>query len=209
MLKHLVTSRSSAKAAGAKHYFTGIECKRGHLDRRLVSDFSCLSCNREKAAQQRAENPDIVRRRVRESYQRNIDSNRQAARDRAKAKRLLDPEAARQKARTRMANDPLFAFKRRTRQLIRSSLNRNGFRKAAKTESMLGCTLAQFKRHIEKQFHPGMSWENSNLWEIDHIVPMSTAGNQEEADLLNRFTNLRPLWRLENRSKHEKQTHLL
>lgn len=202
-------SRASAKAAGAKHYFTGVACNRGHIDRRLVSDFTCVSCNRGKAAQQRSENPDVVRRRVRESYRKNIDKSRQTARERAKAKRLLDPEKARQRARERMENDPLFAFKRRSRQLIRSSLNRNGFRKASKTEAMLGCSLAQFRSHIEKQFHSGMSWENSNLWEIDHIVPMSAASDQEEAVLLNRFTNLRPLWRLENRSKHAKQTHLL
>lgn len=37
-----------------------------------------------------------------------------------------------------------------------------------------------------------------NEWQIDHIVPTSIAKTKEEIILLNHYTNLRPLWNLEN-----------
>jgi hypothetical protein len=43
-------TRKAAKAAGLKHYFTGKPCKRsGHIDRRYVAQFTCVTCAREKA----------------------------------------------------------------------------------------------------------------------------------------------------------------
>lgn len=44
-----VISRKDAKAAGQKYYFTGEPCKRGHIDKRFVSSFWCMTCVREKA----------------------------------------------------------------------------------------------------------------------------------------------------------------
>lgn len=44
-------SRKTAKVAGLKYYFTGKPCKRGgHIDKRFVSSFCCVSCGREKAS---------------------------------------------------------------------------------------------------------------------------------------------------------------
>jgi 5-methylcytosine-specific restriction endonuclease McrA len=42
-------TRKAAKAAGLKYYFTGKPCKRGHIDKRFVSSFRCMTCGREKA----------------------------------------------------------------------------------------------------------------------------------------------------------------
>lgn len=206
--KNLI-SRTDAARSGLTRYFTGLPCARGHIAERLVCDYSCMACNREKSAAERAKNPEKVRRRVRESYQRHIEKQRRVAREYVRAKFMANPESFRARQRERRANDPVFAFKSRARQLVRSSFIRTGYRKAAKTEALLGCTLDEFRLHIERQFLPGMGWHNMHSWEIDHIVPMASASNLAEAESLNRFTNLRPLWRIENRSKHAKQTHLL
>jgi hypothetical protein len=62
---------------------------------------------------------------------------------------------------------------------------------------------------MERQFLPGMGWHNRSEWEIDHIVPLSTARSLEEVVVLNRFTNLRPLWRLDNRLKGAQEQFLI
>jgi len=36
----------------------------------------------------------------------------------------------------------------------------------------VGCTIEEFKAHIEAQFKEGMSWDNHGKWHIDHIIPL-------------------------------------
>jgi hypothetical protein len=40
----LPTTRAAAKAMGAKHFVTGIPCKRGHTGKRTTSDGKCVEC---------------------------------------------------------------------------------------------------------------------------------------------------------------------
>jgi len=70
-------SRKEAQFAGMKYYFTGQECLRGHISKRLVSTRTCLGCSREN---------DLKR------YCRNIE--REKARGRAKGRVCL-PEPTR------------------------------------------------------------------------------------------------------------------
>lgn len=73
--------------------------------------------------------------------------------------------------------------------------------KSLHTNEILGCTYGEFKTYIESKFESWMTWENRALyngelnygWDIDHIIPISMASNQEEAIKLNHFTNLQPL----------------
>lgn len=69
---------------------------------------------------------------------------------------------------------------------------------------MLGCSWEQLRDYIENQFVDGMTWENRNLWHIDHIVPLSSAKTIEELEKLCHYTNLQPLWALDNMSKGAK-----
>jgi hypothetical protein len=66
----------------------------------------------------------------------------------------------------------------------------------------IGCSLQEFRDHLEAQFKPGMTWENHGEWEIDHIVPVRY-GNPtlEEQFARLHFTNTQPLWKIENRIK--------
>jgi hypothetical protein len=38
---------------------------------------------------------------------------------------------------------------------------------------LLGCSQADFAKHIEGQFSSGMDWENHGEWHIDHRLPCS------------------------------------
>src|SRR3546814_15684157 len=39
-------------------------------------------------------------------------------------------------------------------------------------ETLVGYTVADLMAHLERQFLPGMSWDNRGEWHIDHIRPL-------------------------------------
>lgn len=59
---------------------------------------------------------------------------------------------------------------------------------------LLGCHHKKIRRHIEKQFKIGMSWESHGAWFISHIQPLSSAKTEKQAYMLLRWQNIQPLW---------------
>ena len=107
--------------------------------------------------------------------------------------------------------DPLFKLSGGIRNLISGSFKRSCkgmYIKNKKTEHILGCTMEEFIQHLQSQFRPGMYLENygnsSGMWNIDHIIPISSAKTEEEIYKLNHYTNLQPLWWEENMAKGSK-----
>ena len=111
--------------------------------------------------------------------------------------------------RKKRNSDKIFRLTDNIRSLIGGSFKNNGFKKDSKTIQILGCTIAEFKSHIESQFKDGMSWENRHLWHIDHIMPVSMAKTHDEVVRLNHYKNLRPLWAHENLLKKDKTPEIL
>lgn len=48
------------------------------------------------------------------------------------------------------------------------------------------------------RFTDGMSWDRYGQWEVDHIVPLSSAGSLEDLIRLCHYCNLQPLWKRDN-----------
>lgn len=78
---------------------------------------------------------------------------------------------------------------------------------------LVGYSVADLVTHIERQFLPGMTWENRSRWDIDHIRPLRSFEFQtpecpqfREAWALS---NLRPLWATENKRKGGRRDLLL
>jgi hypothetical protein len=101
----------------------------------------------------------------------------------------------------RLKEDSFFKFQQSIRVLVNNGIRNKNYTKKSRTHEILGCDFETFKLHIERQFTKGMSWDNRSKWHIDHIYPMSLAQNEEEAIKLNHYTNLRPMWAIENISK--------
>ena len=101
--------------------------------------------------------------------------------------------------------NPLFQLQRNIRSLIRGKIRAGGYTKRSKTTEILGCDWELFKFHIESQFVEGMSWSifGSKI-HIDHIIPMTIATTEAEVLALNHYTNLQPLWALDNIRKGAK-----
>jgi hypothetical protein len=102
--------------------------------------------------------------------------------------------------------DPLFKFRGNVRSLVLGSFKRgkNQFSKNAKTETILGCAIEEFRNYIKSKFTKGMTLENHGEWHLDHIIPLATATTEEEIIKLNHYTNFQPLWAEDNLSKGDK-----
>jgi len=79
-------------------------------------------------------------------------------------------------------------------------------RKRASTEKMLGCTWEELRKHLERLFTKGMSFDNYGLWHIDHILPCASFDltDPEQQRICFHYSNLQPLWAADNLSKGAK-----
>lgn len=89
------------------------------------------------------------------------------------------------------------------------ALKRVGGLKTSPTFQMLGYTPEDLRKHVERQFVNGMSWDNRHRWELDHIIPISSAKTVEDVVSLNQLPNLRPIWAEQNLEKRDKRLTLL
>lgn len=116
--------------------------------------------------------------------------------------------------RNRTKSDPKFALNRRVRALIGSSLRRYNSSKNGKSwKLVVGYSIDELFNHIERQFLPGMSWENRDEWHVDHIVPVASfdydSPDHPDFKACWALTNLRPLWSGDNIRKSDKRIFLI
>lgn len=91
---------------------------------------------------------------------------------------------------------------RQTRSLCGRMRSAARGHKSKHTKELIGCTSDELRAYIEKQFTKGMTWENYGIdgWHIDHIMPCSSFDltREDHQRQCFHFTNLRPLWALDN-----------
>lgn len=74
----------------------------------------------------------------------------------------------------------------------------------------LGCSIPEFKAHLESKFQEGMTWDNwgkgLGKWNIDHIIPLAAFDltNRQHVVLACYYLNLQPLWSEDNARKGDK-----
>lgn len=80
---------------------------------------------------------------------------------------------------------------------------------SARVMKYIGCPINFFKKYLEYQFKPGMTWDNHGIhgWHIDHVIPLSSFDltNEQAMKKAWHYTNLQPLWAKENLRKHNKK----
>jgi len=142
-----------------------------------------------------------------------LANNAAEARERSQAKRNTEAGRAyfNEWHRERLKKDPAFSVSAHVRKLMHRALGKG---KAGKSwREFVPYTLDELMRHLERQFLPGMSWDNRSDWHIDHITPLASfefASPEDEAfKAAWALTNLRPFWALDNIRKNATRTHLL
>ena len=107
-------------------------------------------------------------------------------------------------------NRPEIKIAENIRHRIRKIITKDNKHYTPETMELLGCNKLEFKSHIENLFKIGMTWENygnkENQWSIDHITPLAAFNLFDYEQLLkaNHYTNLQPLWHIDNMKKGSK-----
>jgi hypothetical protein len=174
--------------------------------------------NKEKLAEwhreYRKKNPEVNKKNTKNYRKNNPEKAKQSTKE-YKARNKDKVKAYREKYKTRKnelqrikkTTDPLFALSTKIRQTILKTFQRNKLKKNSTTQEILGCTFEELKTYFESKFESWMTWENRGLyngelnygWDIDHIIPLSSAKTEEEVKKLNHHTNLQPLCSKTNR----------
>lgn len=189
---------------GAPQIGERIACKHCRMEFPRASPRECY-CGECKAKQRRGDLPHLKaasRRYKVEVWSKRLETDFDL---RAKQRRHLKLSRVRRKAA------PSFTINERMSAGIRYSLGRA--KAGSRWELLVGYSLADLMRHLERQFLPGMTWVNRGEWHIDHIVPLSSFKFSSPDDAEFRaawaLTNLRPLWWADNLGKSDKRTFLI
>jgi hypothetical protein len=161
-----------------------------------------LEKNRETARNFREKNKEIIRQKSK-IYR---EENREKLNEAKRARRKENLEKFRLMEREKFINNPHLKLIRNYRTRIKNYMRFNKISEGTGTMELVGLTSEGLKEYLESKFVDGMSWDNYGLygWHIDHIIPLSSAKNNDELRKLCHYTNLQPLWSFDNLSKGDK-----
>ena len=144
--------------------------------------YLCRVCSSKKDREWRTKNIEKARARNRASYAKN------------KHKKF-------KRERERLQEDPIARMIKNYRNRTRDT-----YKDKKSSLDLLGCSGAELAQHLEKQFQEGMTHDNYGEWHIDHIRPIASfdLSNPKEAEECFHYTNLQPLWAIDNLTKGSK-----
>ena len=178
-----------------KHGRTGYDCYGCKCD-------ICRKANTEHMNKQREKHVDKFRKYDRERYADNPEKYK----TRVKLWAMNNPDAARtmdrEYMRKRLKGDLNFRILQNLRHRIYDTVKKG--KKSARTMELIGCSFEIFREHIQSKFKRGMTWDNYGEWHIDHIRPCASfdLADPEQQKICFNWTNLQPLWAMENYKKN-------
>lgn len=104
------------------------------------------------------------------------------------------------------AQNPAFRIACNLRKRLSFLVRKASATKTKQTLALLGCPLKSFLLYLESLWQPGMSWENYGDWHVDHIMPCAIFDltNPEHQVRCFHFSNLQPMWALDNIRKGDR-----
>lgn len=181
-----------------------------------------LECSKELKSRRRREwissNRDYFNSYKR-NYHKTKDKERVALKMKALRKTAKYKHYRKRQQQERLRRDPLYKAKRCLRKRLWHYKQQYGSVSMSKS---IGCTWGKFVEHMELQFYDcprtkvKMNWLNYGKqtqhdfpkWEIDHIIPLCTAKSANDLEKLSHYTNLQPLWHIDNNLKSLKDIKL-
>jgi hypothetical protein len=210
-------SREDAASINQKWYYTGIECQKGHSDKRYTNTGICYECKRQRNKVNRKNNPDTSKAIWDRTYSKNkkarIKNSLEWARKNKKKSNVIKnkwKQVHREKhlkqAREYSKNQRKDPFKRMSRNLSKAIWQSLNGKKGGKTWlSYVEFSIEDLIIHLESKFTGDMSWINyGKCWHIDHIKPLSWFNLKEEFKDAWSLNNLQPLKAFDNLSKGNK-----
>lgn len=173
----------------------------------------CKECNKAMVKESYPKYEERRKRSAREYYLKNQEkiqeycrNNTEARRERNRTWRKNNPEKC--LAQSRKSNaDPIQRMNRNMRNSITRGLR--GQKKKLKTFDYIGLKTEEFWDYLESKFQDGMTRENYGEWHVDHIRPLSSFdfasnGMEDQLKIAWHYTNLQPLWAIDNFKKGNK-----
>lgn len=142
---------------------------------------------------------DPIKRKLKNDYVKNYDKDPKNKENKKQyLKKWFDnnPNYLNEYANKKYKEDIYFKLKNNLRSRFYHFVKGNS--KTSSVLKLLGCSLEEYKKHIESLFKPEMNWENHGImWEADHIKSCSSfnLNNIEEQKLCFHYTNMQPLFK--------------
>jgi hypothetical protein len=166
----------------------------------------CIECENLRNKKYHAKNKEIRKIQMIKYYNKN--------KIRLKSYNQKRMKIYRQKSENKLARKKWYEYQRknnirfRIECILRGRFSR-AIRKRYKYTSVInlvGCSMEELRNHLESKFNGSMSWNNQGKWHIDHIRPCSSFDltNLEEQKKCFHYTNLQPLWAIDNLKKGNK-----
>jgi len=151
----------------------------------------------------RREDPEYLKKE-REKSKEYREANKGILNEKGKIYKKKNTDKINKRDKMRYANDPMYNLKARLRARTLTAFKRKGWKKNTRTQETLKGTWQEVEKHIEGRFVDGMSWDNMEKWDIDHIIPLASAKNEYELIALFHYKNTQPLWSDINEEKQAK-----
>lgn len=167
--------------------------------------YRCKECAKAHSRLWRLSNLERSRSSARARYWALSEEDRKKTLEASRVYVKLHRKELSQKALERYHADPKHNLRTRIISRLCDTIraNKPGDRKWFE---LLGYNADDLKKHLERRFKDGMSWDNYGEWHIDHIIPVSAHNFQSTDDVDFKkcwaLKNLQPLWAKDNLRKH-------
>ena len=208
-----------------KAKLTRQEYYENNKDKKKTNDIKYRENNKEKIKKSNTKYRKNNKEKVKELEKNRVKKYRENNKEKIKESTKLYRENNKEKIKNAMTKwrienpdyiknrkniDSLFKLKCSIKTIIYKSLHYNNYYKKSKTNDILGCSYEEFRAYVESLWKSWMNWDNygnpkdgiyelNKTWDIDHIIPLSSATTEEELLKLNHFSNLQPLCSYINR----------
>ena len=141
------------------------------------------------------------------------EANKEKIKETIEVWNVANPEkirAYRKKQYDKLVSTPEGRLIKSIRSRIHKIIKINHKVKNKHTLELLGCDGKFLKKHLQKKFSKGMSWNNYGEWHVDHIIPINyflknfDFNDVEIQKECFNYKNLQPLWSLDNLKKGSK-----
>lgn len=157
----------------------------------------CKSCNNEYNKKHYIQNKEKINKKHKEYRENNIEIEKV----RHENYRLANKKKVSEYHKIRKLTDIKYKLSCNIRSLVSNSIRKMNYSKNSKTFNILGCSFNDFKKYLESKWEPWMNWNNYGKyngtenfgWDIDHIIPTSSAKSEHDILNINHYKNLQPL----------------
>lgn len=153
------------------------------------------------------ENSDIIKANRKEYYYKNKEKVIRLNNDYVERNKSKVRERQRRHHAKKKKIDVSYSLLKILRSRVSSAIKRGGT-KCNKTMDLVGCTMPELITHLENGFKDGMSWDNYGFygWHVDHKIPCASFDMSDinEQRKCFHYSNLQPLWALDNLKKGAK-----